>query len=56
MIEPIEVDIQTKPKSGAIDMDTQTKLRKLMKRDRLDWRQFLKRAVDAYDLLYSPAE
>ncbi|MGD9802553.1 MAG: hypothetical protein AB7E80_16470 [Hyphomicrobiaceae bacterium] len=48
------------PHAGAttsvIDWDTQRRLRQLMKRDRVDWRTFLRRAVEAYDLMYSRSE
>lgn len=32
------------------------KLKQLMKRDELDWPTFLRRAVQAYDLMYSRSE
>ncbi len=44
------------PTTNVIDWDTQRRLRQLMKRDRVDWRTFLRRAVEAYDLMYSRSE
>lgn len=44
------------PTTNVIDWDTQRQLRQLMKRDRVDWRTFLRRAVEAYDLMYSRSE
>ena len=44
------------PTTNVIDWDTQRLLRQLMKRDRVDWRTFLRRAVEAYDLMYSRSE
>lgn len=44
------------PPTNVIDRDTQRRLRQLMKRDRIDWRTFLRRAVEAYDLMYSRSE
>ena len=42
--------------TNVIDWDTQRRLRQLMKRDQIGWRTFLKRAVEAYDLMYSRSE
>ena len=39
-----------------LDGEIALKLWKLMKRDRLSWTEFLRRAVAAYDLMYSRAE
>ena len=35
------------------DRQTFKRLRQLMTRDKLDWTEFLRRAVQAYDLMYS---
>ncbi len=42
--------------TNVIDWDTQSRMRQLMKRDHVDWTVFLRRAVQAYDLMYSRTE
>lgn len=42
--------------ANVIDWDTQRRVRQLMKRDHIDWTVFLRRAVQAYDLMYSRNE
>lgn len=42
--------------TNVIDWDTQRRMRQLMKRDHVDWTAFLRRAVQAYDLMYSRTE
>lgn len=42
--------------TNVIDLETQRRVRQLMKRDHVDWTAFLRRAVQAYDLMYSQTE
>lgn len=47
------------PQTGQlVDLDRTTakRVRQLMKRDEIDWTEFLRRAAHAYDLLYSRDE
>lgn len=39
--------------STGLDRQTFRRLRQLMTRDKLNWTEFLRRAVQAYDLMYS---
>lgn len=49
--------LATKPGSSADLMPADLKrLRQLMARDRLSWSEFLRRAIQAYDLMYSRTE
>ena len=50
--------LMIKPEAGdvppaSLDRKTGIKLRQLMQRDGLGWTEFLRRAVAAYDLMYS---
>lgn len=39
---------------SALDRATLARLRRLLKRDQLTWREFLKRAIVSYELMYQP--
>jgi hypothetical protein len=56
MADSAHLSPRAEPATNIIDWDTQRRLRQLMKRDHVDWHTFLRRAVEAYDLMYSRFE
>jgi len=53
MIRSNTVPVMPSTTTSEVDRKTIIRLRQLMRRDGLPWGQFLRRAVEAYDLMYS---